>query len=143
MPADPERAPPENGIEDMEVHGAIEGILQAATGKEPCSDQTSEMGDGEGPPAAMPSRKCSAVWRHYRKLDNEKKALCLLCKKSIQYHSSTSNLLRHLQKKHPSNFTRTGRREKHTDASSSAIHSSDQVKKAIEQHLQSPCAGMF
>lgn len=149
MLADSERALPENDIEDMEVHCAVEGILHAATGKGPCSDKNTEIGDVEGIPVAIPSRKCSAVWRHYRKLDNEKKALCLLCKKRIQYHSSTSNLLRHLQKKHPSHFTQTGGRKTHTNGPSSAVNSPDhQFNRAIEQHLQSPrlnnsCTGMF
>ncbi|XP_031425614.1 zinc finger BED domain-containing protein isoform X3 [Clupea harengus] len=105
MLGDSERAPLENEIEDMEEHGAIEGILCAATGERPGSDQNSELGDADGASAATPSRKCSAVWMHYQKVDDERKALCLLCKKTIHYQSSTSNLLRHLQKKHPSHFS--------------------------------------
>lgn len=149
MLTDPERALPENGIEDMEVHGVMEGISHAAAAKGPCSNKDGELGDVQGAPVAIPTRKCSAVWRHYRKLEDEKKALCLLCKKKIQYHSSTSNLLRHLQKKHPSHFTQTGGPKKHTDGPSSAVNRPDhQLNRAIEQHLQSPshnnsCTGML
>ncbi|XP_041916988.1 zinc finger BED domain-containing protein isoform X2 [Alosa alosa] len=154
MLGSPEKAPPENGIEDMEVHGAIQGILRAAAGQGPSSDQNSSKADAEGVTAAAPSRKCSAVWVHYRKVDDEKRALCLLCKKKIQHHSSTSNLLRHLQKKHPSHFSQlevhslkhTGGRKTHTDiqrsnhtnAPSSAVNSPN-CQLVVEQHLQSTC----
>ena len=99
-------APLKNGIEDMEVHGAIEGILRAAAGERPGADQNSELGDAEGVTATTSSRKRSAVWMHYQKVDDERKALCLLCKEKIQHQSSTSNLLLHLQKKHPSHFSK-------------------------------------
>lgn len=104
MLEDPEKASQENGIEDMEVHGAIEGILHAAAEQGPGSDQNRELGNAHRTMVATPSRKRSAVWMHYQKADDEKKALCLLCKENIQ-HQSTSNLLRHLQKKHPSHFS--------------------------------------
>ncbi|XP_041916990.1 zinc finger BED domain-containing protein isoform X4 [Alosa sapidissima] len=105
MLGEPERAPQENGIEDMEVHGVIEGILCASAGQGPSSDQNSELGNADEVTVTTHSRKRSAVWMHYQKVDDEKKALCMLCKEKIQHQSSTSNLLRHLRKKHPSNFS--------------------------------------
>ncbi len=44
------------------------------------------------------------VWVHYRKIGQEPRALCLLCMEKIQHRSSTSNLIRHLQHKHPNEF---------------------------------------
>ncbi|XP_062405539.1 zinc finger BED domain-containing protein isoform X3 [Sardina pilchardus] len=151
MLGSPESASQENGIEDMEVHGAIQGILRAAAGQGPNGDQNSNTADVEGVTVATTSRKCSAVWTHYQKIDDEKRALCLLCKKKIQHHSSTSNLLRHLQKKHPSHFSQlevhslkhTGgrktqtdiQRSSHTNAPSLAVSSPN----CQDQHLQSTC----
>ena len=46
-----------------------------------------------------PSR--SAVWKHFRR--HHQSAQCLLCKKVLSYHGgTTSNLIRHLNKKHQS-----------------------------------------
>ncbi|XP_053616407.1 uncharacterized protein LOC128678692 isoform X2 [Plodia interpunctella] len=44
----------------------------------------------------------SSIWNYYKKLDLiEKLAMCLVCKKQLSYKSSTSNLKKHLNRKHP------------------------------------------
>uniref|UniRef100_A0A8C7ME56 SIN3-HDAC complex associated factor, like n=1 Tax=Oncorhynchus kisutch TaxID=8019 RepID=A0A8C7ME56_ONCKI len=56
---------------------------------------------------ATPSgRKWSSVWTHYERLGEQNRALCLICNEKIQHQSSTSNLLRHLSKRHPEAFAR-------------------------------------
>uniref|UniRef100_A0A8C1SB58 Inner centromere protein A-like n=2 Tax=Cyprinus carpio TaxID=7962 RepID=A0A8C1SB58_CYPCA len=101
--------------EDGEMDGAIKGILRAAAGEGTAEAEVADE-EGEGPvdegdgkeiqedenPAN--TRKWSSVWVHYRKLGQEPRALCLLCMEKIQHRSSTSNLIRHLQHKHPSEF---------------------------------------
>lgn len=101
----------QNEVGEVEMDGAIRGILCAAAGEGTTEAEVSGCeGEGkdaqEGSPAPLlPSpRKWSAVWLHYRKVDQEKKALCLLCMEKIQHQSSTSNLIRHLQNKHPSEY---------------------------------------
>ncbi|XP_073693231.1 uncharacterized protein [Garra rufa] len=101
--------------EDGEMDGAIKGILRAAAGEATTEAEVVdeeavapvEEGDGkeiqedENP---ANNRKWSSVWVHYRKLGQEPRALCLLCMEKIQHRSSTSNLIRHLQHKHPNEF---------------------------------------
>lgn len=99
-------------VGDAEMDGAIRGILCAAAGEAATEGETSGCeGEGRGTQEGSPaptqtptSRKWSAVWVHYRKVDQEKKALCLLCMEKIQHQSSTSNLIRHLQNKHPTEY---------------------------------------
>ena len=93
------------------MDGAIRGILCAAAGEGTTEGEVSGCkGEGKGAQEGSPvpltptTRKWSAVWVHYRKVDQEKKALCLLCMEKIQHQSSTSNLIRHLQNKHPTEY---------------------------------------
>ncbi|XP_051754824.1 zinc finger BED domain-containing protein isoform X2 [Ctenopharyngodon idella] len=101
--------------EDGEMDGAIKGILRAAAGEGTAEAEVADE-EGEGPvdegdgkeiqedEAPGNTRKWSSVWVHYRKLGQEPRALCLLCMEKIQHRSSTSNLIRHLQHKHPNEF---------------------------------------
>lgn len=99
-------------VGDAEMDGAIRGILCAAAGEAAtegevsgCEAESRGAQEGSPAPASTPTtRKWSAVWVHYRKIDQEKKAMCLLCMEKIQHQSSTSNLIRHLQNKHPTEY---------------------------------------
>ncbi|KAA0723262.1 hypothetical protein E1301_Tti005381 [Triplophysa tibetana] len=104
--------------EDGEMDGAIRGILRAAAGEGTAEgegpDEEGEAPADDGvvkdtqaddtPPLIPDTRKWSSVWVHYRKLGQEPRAMCLLCTEKIQHRSSTSNLIRHLQHKHPIEF---------------------------------------
>uniref|UniRef100_A0A3B1IQ78 SIN3-HDAC complex associated factor, like n=2 Tax=Astyanax mexicanus TaxID=7994 RepID=A0A3B1IQ78_ASTMX len=101
----------QNEVGEVEMDGAIRGILCAAAGEgtaEPeasgCEAESKVAAEGSPQPLTPNTRKWSAVWVHYRKVDQEKKALCLLCMEKIQHQSSTSNLIRHLQNKHPAEY---------------------------------------
>lgn len=100
-----ENAPVENDMEDMEIHSAIDDLLHATAEEKPSSYQNSDLGRPEGVTVAASNRRSSAVWTHFKKAD-PRMALCALCRKRIQYYSSTSNLLRHLKNKHPAHFSR-------------------------------------
>lgn len=103
--------------EDGEMDGAIRGILRAAAGEgtaegegpdeegeAPADDGVVKDTQDDAPPLIPGTRKWSSVWVHYRKLGQEPRAMCLLCTEKIQHRSSTSNLIRHLQHKHPTEF---------------------------------------
>lgn len=101
--------------EDGEMDGAIKGILRAAAGEGTTEAEVVDeevegpVDEGDGKEIQEDetpgnTRKWSSVWVHYRKLGQEPRALCLLCMEKIQHRSSTSNLIRHLQHKHPNEF---------------------------------------
>ncbi|XP_066503003.1 zinc finger BED domain-containing protein isoform X2 [Hoplias malabaricus] len=101
----------QNEVGEVEMDGAIRGILCAAAGEgtteaevSGCEGEVKAAQEGSPGPVTPSTRKWSAVWVHYRKVDQEKKALCLLCMEKIQHQSSTSNLIRHLQNKHPTEY---------------------------------------
>ncbi|XP_046897928.1 zinc finger BED domain-containing protein isoform X1 [Hypomesus transpacificus] len=81
-----------NGILKAAEHQAVEGQSEVVT-----AETQSHVGSGPSPS----TRKWSSIWTHYERLEDQKRALCLICLEKIQHHSSTSNLHRHLSKKHP------------------------------------------
>uniref|UniRef100_A0A3B3R5W0 Inner centromere protein-like n=1 Tax=Paramormyrops kingsleyae TaxID=1676925 RepID=A0A3B3R5W0_9TELE len=50
------------------------------------------------------SKKRSAVWTYYQDDEDGNKALCLICLENIQHRRNTSNLLKHLRKRHPAEY---------------------------------------
>ncbi|XP_076880035.1 uncharacterized protein LOC143528275 [Brachyhypopomus gauderio] len=111
---DEEQVEVQSEVGDAEMDGAIRGILCATAGEGSGSgcDRDGTGGQGSPVPSPAPSnRKWSAVWVHYQKVEEEKKALCLLCMEKIQHQSSTGNLIRHLQNKHPAEYSQL---EEHT-----------------------------
>ncbi|XP_024296047.1 zinc finger BED domain-containing protein [Oncorhynchus tshawytscha] len=103
-----EEQPPEQAasVSDADIATAINGILKAA--EDHAVGRESRAGIvGQGSAGATPSgRKWSSVWTHYERLEEQNRALCLICNEKIQHQSSTSNLLRHLSKRHPDAFAR-------------------------------------
>uniref|UniRef100_A0A8C9T0V7 BED-type domain-containing protein n=1 Tax=Scleropages formosus TaxID=113540 RepID=A0A8C9T0V7_SCLFO len=65
--------------------------------------------------SAIMSKKRSAVWTYYQDDEDGNKALCLICLENIQHRRNTSNLLKHLRKRHPAEYAdvedRTKRRQ--------------------------------
>ena len=43
----------------------------------------------------------SDVWKHFKRLEIERKAMCMLCHKKLSYRGGTTNLREHLTSKHP------------------------------------------
>ncbi|KAG9336979.1 hypothetical protein JZ751_029997 [Albula glossodonta] len=54
--------------------------------------------------SVLPDKKRSAVWKYYQRGEDSTTVLCLICSHNIQYRQNTSNLLRHLRKKHPDKY---------------------------------------
>lgn len=103
-----EEQPPEQAasVSDADIASAINGILKAAEDHAVVRDSGAGI-VGQGSAGATPSgRKWSSVWTHYERLEEQNRALCLICNEKIQHQSSTSNLLRHLSKRHPEAFAR-------------------------------------
>ncbi|XP_036836733.1 vicilin-like seed storage protein At2g18540 isoform X2 [Oncorhynchus mykiss] len=103
-----EEQPPEQAasVSDADIASAINGILKAAEDHAVVRD-TGAVIVGQVSAGATPSgRKWSSVWTHYERLGEQNRALCLICNEKIQHQSSTSNLLRHLSKRHPEAFAR-------------------------------------
>nr|XP_046241820.1 zinc finger BED domain-containing protein [Scatophagus argus] len=73
---------------DADLHSAANGIMEAAQ---------------KGP---VRERR-SLIWRHFECLDSLAAARCRICMKKMQYvkGSSTSNLRRHMSKRHPKVFS--------------------------------------
>uniref|UniRef100_A0A8C7UY00 SIN3-HDAC complex associated factor, like n=1 Tax=Oncorhynchus mykiss TaxID=8022 RepID=A0A8C7UY00_ONCMY len=93
-------------VSDADIASAINGILKAAEDHAVVRDSGAGI-VGQGSAGATPSgRKWSSVWTHYERLEEQNRALCLICNEKIQHQSSTSNLLRHLSKRHPDAFAR-------------------------------------
>ena len=54
----------------------------------------------------LPRRPPSVVWYYFDKIDGEpQRARCKLCGASCHHAMNTSNLFKHLQKKHPDAYT--------------------------------------
>ncbi|CAB1451928.1 unnamed protein product [Pleuronectes platessa] len=65
--------------------------------------------DGDNRPVRCTRHKLdSLIWRHYERLDRLNAARCLICKNKLQCHESgrTSELRRHMLKRHPEVFAR-------------------------------------
>ncbi|CAL8269497.1 unnamed protein product, partial [Arctogadus glacialis] len=46
-------------------------------------------------------QRMSKVWDNFTLRTNEKTVVCVHCKTELAYHSSTTSMLQHLEKKHP------------------------------------------
>ncbi|KAJ7986166.1 hypothetical protein DPEC_G00347960 [Dallia pectoralis] len=104
-----EEQPPEQAasVSDADIASAINGILKAAGDHVVVAETGAGIEERHVVAGAAPSgRKWSSVWTHYERLEDQNRALCLICMEKIQHQSSTSNLLRHLSKRHPEDFAR-------------------------------------
>ncbi|XP_028434071.1 uncharacterized protein LOC114555684 [Perca flavescens] len=92
-------------VNDADINSAINGILEDVKGSlaEPITHK--EASDDRS--VKCRQKKRSLVWRHYEYLDSLAAARCRICMKKLQCHkgSSTSNLHRHLSKRHPGVFS--------------------------------------
>ncbi|XP_048829247.1 plectin-like [Brienomyrus brachyistius] len=69
------------------------------------------------------SKKRSAVWTYYQDDEDGNKALCLICLENIQHRRNTSNLLKHLRKRHPAEYADVEDRTKRRQAEDGVIAS--------------------
>ncbi|XP_056134871.1 zinc finger BED domain-containing protein [Lampris incognitus] len=90
-------------VNEAEITYAINGLLSPVE-----EDEVKQSPQEARDDVAPSTRARSSIWMHYERLDDQKCALCLICMKKIHHHSSTSNLHRHLSKKHPQAFAQLG-----------------------------------
>lgn len=50
---------------------------------------------------ATQRKKKSSVWKYFEEKPGNKDALCLICKETLKHHGNTTNLVKHLDKRHP------------------------------------------
>ncbi|XP_029311328.1 uncharacterized protein LOC115024068 isoform X2 [Cottoperca gobio] len=121
----------ENGdsdtLNEAGINSAINGILEAAeqiTHEEACDDR----------PVKYRRNKRSLIWRHYEHLDSLAAARCRICMKKLQCFEggSTSNLHRHLSKRHPVVFSQlvADGKQPPPSRSSQSLNGSSKVSKA-------------
>lgn len=78
-----------------EINSAVNGIQETAQGLQvPAEDNQRSKGRTIG-------RKRSWIWRHFSLLDGLAAVRCRICSRKLQGNGGTSNLTRHLSKKHP------------------------------------------
>ncbi|XP_070823644.1 uncharacterized protein [Chaetodon trifascialis] len=88
---------------DADFNVAVNGILEAA--QRGSAKQVTHEEASDGRPVR---RRRSLIWRHYDHLDSLAAARCRICMKKLQCFESgsTSNLHRHMSKRHPEVFSR-------------------------------------
>lgn len=82
-------------------------LLQKASAHEAIQSQTGNQ-SFERPPTR--NRRRSVIWRHFDRLESAEAAQCRICMRKLQCFDSgcTSNLHRHLSKRHPKLFSELG-----------------------------------
>ncbi|TKS70106.1 hypothetical protein D9C73_004173 [Collichthys lucidus] len=93
---------------DADINSAIDSILEAA--QEGPAEQTTHEEANDNRPVIRRQKKRSMIWRHFEVLDSLEAARCRICMKKLQCFEggSTSNLHRHMSKRHPEMFSRLG-----------------------------------
>lgn len=89
---------------DADINSAIDGILEAAQGP---AEQTTHSESRCDPPITRGRSRRSLIWRHFERLENLDAAQCRICLKKLQCFEggTTSNLHRHMSKRHPGEFS--------------------------------------
>ncbi|XP_071344566.1 zinc finger BED domain-containing protein 4 [Trachinotus anak] len=93
-------------MNESDISSAINGIMESAQG-----DTAEPITHGEAcddSPVRRTRHKRSLIWRHYERLDSLNAARCRICMKKLQCFEGggTSNLRRHMSKRHPEVFSR-------------------------------------
>ncbi|XP_041647430.1 zinc finger BED domain-containing protein [Cheilinus undulatus] len=95
-----------NTAVEADINPAITEILDSAQGG-PAQQMTDLEVSGDHPSDRRRSKR-SVIWKHFERLESLDAAQCRLCMKKIQCFEggSTSNLHRHMSKRHPEVFSR-------------------------------------
>nr|XP_057945154.1 uncharacterized protein LOC131139498 [Doryrhamphus excisus] len=95
-------------VNDTDIDSALNGILVAVQG-EAMEEIKEEVVVKNQPPSKTKSRR-SMIWRHFERLESSDGCQCLICNRKIKCSSegSTSNLHRHMSKRHPHVNLQTG-----------------------------------
>lgn len=94
-------------VDEADINLAIDGFLESA--QEGQLGQRTEEGSSGHLPEKPKRSPRSLIWRHFERSDSSGSARCRICKKELQFFDgSTSNLHRHMLKKHPGLSLRAG-----------------------------------
>ncbi|XP_022600253.1 uncharacterized protein LOC111221173 [Seriola dumerili] len=93
-------------MNESDINSAINGILESAHGD--AAEQITHEEGSDDRPVRRCRHKRSLIWRHYERLDSLNAARCHICMKKLQCFEGggTSNLRRHMSKRHPEVFSR-------------------------------------
>lgn len=91
--------PPPDGI-DSAINGLLQ-TLQKGSVQATCAGESEEQ-------SAKKTRRRSLIWHHFKRLESLNAAQCQICMKKLQCFESgcTSNLHRHMSKRHPKVFSK-------------------------------------
>ncbi|XP_008303928.1 uncharacterized protein LOC103375433 isoform X2 [Stegastes partitus] len=102
----PVDVPLEDGESDIMTTGnetSMNGLLDASQGGP--EEQITGAKTSDDRPVGRKNHKRSLIWKYFEHLDSLKAARCRICMKKLQYsYGGTSNLHRHLSKRHPKVF---------------------------------------
>uniref|UniRef100_UPI0037E922E8 uncharacterized protein n=1 Tax=Semicossyphus pulcher TaxID=241346 RepID=UPI0037E922E8 len=124
---------------DPDINSAITGILEAAQGG-PAEEMTHEEVISDHPMTRRRSKR-SLIWRHFQHLDSLDAAQCRICMKKLQCFEggSTSNLHRHMSKRHPAVFSQLW-----TDGQNQSVNGDTPAPpETVRATRKSQCSGTF
>uniref|UniRef100_A0A3Q3GFI1 Uncharacterized LOC110005891 n=1 Tax=Labrus bergylta TaxID=56723 RepID=A0A3Q3GFI1_9LABR len=120
---------------NADINSTINGILEAAQGG-PKERFTHLELSGDHPMTRRRSKR-SMIWRYFERLDILDAAQCCICMKKIQCFEggSTSNLHRHISKRHPDVFSQLW-----NDGQNQSVNG-DTPPEPARATRKSPCSG--
>ncbi|XP_020516820.1 zinc finger BED domain-containing protein [Labrus bergylta] len=122
---------------NADINSTINGILEAAQGG-PKERFTHLELSGDHPMTRRRSKR-SMIWRYFERLDILDAAQCCICMKKIQCFEggSTSNLHRHISKRHPDVFSQLW-----NDGQNQSVNG-DTPPEPARATRKSPCSGVL
>ncbi|XP_034536590.1 uncharacterized protein LOC117810753 isoform X2 [Notolabrus celidotus] len=124
---------------DADINSTINGILEAAQGGP--EEQMAPLESSCDLPMTRRRSKRSVIWRHFERLDNLDAAQCRICMKKLQCFGggSTSNLHRHMSKRHPVVFSQLW-----TDGQNQSLNGDTQAPpETLQVKKKRLCPGML
>ncbi|KAM7015169.1 uncharacterized protein LKV04_014540 [Tautogolabrus adspersus] len=131
-----------NTVINADINSAINGILEAAKGG-PAEQITHLELSCDNPMTRRRSKRSqrSVIWRYFERLDSLDAAQCCICMKKIQCFEggSTSNLHRHISKRHPEVFSQLW-----TDGQNQSVNGDTPAPpEPVRATRKSPCSGVL
>ncbi|XP_069379571.1 uncharacterized protein [Paralichthys olivaceus] len=136
-------------VNESDISSSVTGVQEAAQG-DPAGQAAHRQAfdDGDNHPVRCTRHKRSLIWRHFEHLDSLNAARCLICMKKLQCNEGggTSNLRRHMLKRHPEMFARLvadGLKPFPPESSHGSNTNGDTSKEQRQQSGVLPCPRAF
>ncbi|XP_068587247.1 uncharacterized protein [Cebidichthys violaceus] len=118
-------------VNEAGFNSAIDSIPEGAQGH-PVKEITHEEASDDRPVKRRRNKR-SLIWRHYEELDSLAAARCCICRKLQSFEGgSTSNLHRHMSKRHPEVFSQLAADRQHPPPPHSSLSSDANVEVVLE-----------